>query len=222
MKRGLITWDKAELPPSVFESRLSKARAALAERGLPALVIYTDVWRSREGRYFTNFMPYWNRSLIVIPADVSAHPILYCGLSPRVYPWIKSVTILEDIRPGLKIETGDWTKLGVLDLPHLPREIQLPLELIDVQLDLTDEFEADMDRRAEDMAREILAREMPNAAGLTDHQFAGRLERAYRRAGAEDLEVRFNGKPAHGAMLGKQDSISVDLEYRGHWARILP
>ncbi len=232
MKRGLIAWDKRELPPSVFEARLAKARAALAKDDLPALLVYTDVWRSTEGRHLTNFMPYWNRSLIMIPRE--GGPILLCGLSPRVYPWIKSVTVFEEIRPASKLvptllqlcaERG-WTKLGVLDLPRLPYEIQIPLELCNVTLDLTDEAEIAMTRRAEQMAREILAAELPNGAGLTDYQFAGLLERAYRRKGAEDLVLRFGTggstpRPACGATLGNQYAVAVALEYRGHWARVM-
>src|SRR5690348_6392713 len=160
MKRGLITWDKAELPPSVFEARLAKAREALAEQDLPSLLVYSDVWRSNEGRHLTNYMPYWNRSLIVIPRE--QEPVLLCGLSPRVYPWIKSVTIFEEIRPASKLvptllqfcsERG-WTKLGVLDLARLTHEIYAPLSesglsISDVQLDLTDDAEIAMRRRAE-------------------------------------------------------------------------
>jgi Xaa-Pro aminopeptidase len=236
MKRGLITWDKAELPPSVFEARLAKARQALAARDLPALLVYSDVWRSTEGRHLTNFMPYWNRSLIVIPREQA--PVLLCGLSPRVYPWIKSVTVFEEIRPASKLvptllqlcaERG-WTQLGVLDLPRLPHEIHLPLAtsnvgLSDVKLDLTDAAEISMRRRAEQMAREILAAELPHGAGLTDYQFSGRLERAFRRAGAEDLVLLFSTgesapRPARGTMLGDQYSVAVALEYRGHWARV--
>src|SRR6185503_12661751 len=208
MKRGLITWDENELPPSVFEARLARARAALAKHDLPALLVYSDVWRSTEGRHLTNFMPYWNRSLIVIPREQG--PVLLCGLSPRVYPWIKSVTVFEEIRPASKLvptllqlcaERG-WTKLGVLDLPRLPHEIHFPLEAssveaFDVELDLTDDAEVAMRRRAAEMAREILTAELPKGAGLTDYQFSGLLERAFRRAGAEDLVLLFTtGDPA--------------------------
>ena len=237
MKRGLIIWNKTELPISVFDARLAKARSALAEHDLPALLIYSDVWRSNEGRHLTNYMPYWNRSLIVLPREQA--PVLLCGLSPRVYPWIKSVTVFEEIRPASKLvptllqlcsERG-WTKLGVLNLPRLPHEISLPLQASDVRtsdvkLDLTDDAEMAMLRRAEQMAREILAAELPNGAGLTDYQFAGRLERAFRRAGAEDLVLLFRTgnaapRPAHGAMLGDKYSVAVALEYRGHWARVM-
>jgi Xaa-Pro aminopeptidase len=236
MKRGLITWDKAELPTSVFDARLAKVRSALADRDLPALLVYSDVWRSNEGRHLTNYMPYWNRSLIVLPREGAR--VLLCGLSPRVYPWIKSVTVFEEIRPASKLvptllqlcsERG-WTKLGVLDLPRLPHEIHSPLaasdvKASDVKLNLTDDAEIAMLRRAEQMAREILAAELPNGAGLTDYRFVGRLERAFRRAGAEDLVLLFSTgdsapRPACGAMLGDKYSVAVALEYRGHWARV--
>jgi len=237
MKRGLITWDKTELPPSVFDARLAKVRDALAKQDLPALLVYSDVWRSNEGRHLTNYMPYWNRSLIVLPREGA--PVLLCGLSPRVYPWIKSVTVFEEIRPASKLvptllqlcaERG-WTKLGVLDLARLPHEISLPLQASDVKtsdvkLELTDDAEIAMLRRAEQMAREILTAELPKGVGLTDYQFSGLLERAFRSAGAEDLLLLFNTgnsapRPARGAMLGDKYSVAVALEYRGHWARVM-
>jgi len=82
-----------------------------------------------------------------------------------------------------------------------------------------------MHQRAEQMAREILTSELPKGAGLTDYQFSGILERAFRRAGAEDLVLLFSTgdsvpRPARGAMLDHQFSVAVALEYRGHWARV--
>ena len=98
MKRGLITWDPSEIPPAAFNGRLDGVRRALKERDLPALVIYSDMWRSNQARFFSNFMPYFNRALLIISRDTP--PTLLCGLSPRVYGWIRSVTTIQDVRPG--------------------------------------------------------------------------------------------------------------------------
>ncbi len=234
MKRGWITWDKAEIPPAAFEKRLDVARNHLAARDLPALVVYTDVWRSNQGRHFSNFMPYWNRALLVIPRDGA--PVLLCGLSPRVYPWIRSVTILEEIQPSpnlaqqLQKMCGDkgWTRIGVLDLPQLPSDLAAP-NAVDVPWvavhPTPDESELKMYRRAAKMAREILEAEMAYGAGMVDHEFVGRLELKYRRAGAEDLVIlATNGDtpplPPGGATLGDSFSLAVALEYRGHWAKV--
>jgi len=241
MKRGLITWHKDELPPQAFDNRLAAARRVLSERDLPALVVYSDVWRSNQGRYFSNFMPYWNRALLVIPSEDK--PVLLCSLSPRVYPWIKSVTILEEIKPSpnlaqrvfeMATEKG-WTKIGVLDEGSLPYDLysQLhagDLEVLDVPASrirpCADEWELAMCARAEKLAREILAEEMPQAPGLIDHEFVGRLERKFRRAGAEDLILLIAnpGTPAPptGAILRQDFAVAVALEYRGHWVSIAP
>jgi len=64
MKRGLITGQSGTA--ASYSKRGCEGRAALAEQDLPALLVYSDVWRSTEGRHLTNYMPYWNRSLIVI------------------------------------------------------------------------------------------------------------------------------------------------------------
>lgn len=232
MKRGWITWDKTELPPSAFEARLDVVRKHLAARELPALVVYTDVWRSNQGRYLSNFMPYWNRALLVIPRDSA--PVLLCGLSPRVYPWIRSVTILDEIRPSADIaqqlrkmcEEKGWTKLGVLDLPQLPYDLSVP-DSIDVPWSAIhpepDEAELAMYRRAANIARKGLEGLAP---GIVDHQLVGELEREYRRAGVEDLVILVtNGDtpplPPNGSTPGPSCSVSVAMEYRGHWVKIV-
>ena len=211
MKRGLITWDRNELPPAVFDQRLARVRNELARRDLPALVVYTDVWRSNQGRYLANFMPYWNRALLVIPRDGA--PILLCGLSPRVYPWIKSVTIIEDIRPNLNLaklrEEKGWATIGVLDLPLMPFDMAIenatnvPWGAIHPE---PDDAELAMYRRAAKLAREILEAELRTGGD----DIVPRLELKYRRAGAEDLVI-----------VRHRDALSVAMEYRGHWVKVL-
>src|SRR2546425_12543356 len=122
MKRGLITWDKSEIAPEVFEQRVRRVGGVLAERELPALVVYSELWRSNQARFFSNYMPYFNRALLIIPRKLPA--TLLCGLSPRVYGWIRSVTTIEDVRPAgnfakplFEIATQrGWARIGALDL----------------------------------------------------------------------------------------------------------
>jgi hypothetical protein len=240
MKRGLITWDKSEIPPQVFEKRITRVREILTDKNLSALLVYSDLWRSNQARFFSNYMPYFNRALLIIPRDLPL--TLLCGLSPRVYGWIRSVTTIDDVRPAgnfakplfeLATQRG-WTDIGVLDLPQLPYDIYKalhtgPLALTNVELAAHDEThdatEDAMRRKAAGIANQILDEEIPDAIGLIDYHFAGRLERRFRRAGAEDLVVLLaNGRavpaPASGAMLARGFSVSVAVEYRGHWARI--
>src|SRR6185312_8734342 len=183
MKHGLITWDKAELPPAAFDSRLSRVRELLAARGLSALVVYSDVWRSNQGRYFSNFMPYWNRALLVIAAEGA--PSLLCALSPRVYPWIRSVTNIEEIRPSPNLpqqllamctEKG-WRNIGVLDLDAMPQGLYSQVvngldsvEAISWSLvrSAPDEAELAMYRRGATLAREVVEQEIDGAAGNVD------------------------------------------------------
>lgn len=241
MKRGLITWDRAELSPSVVEARLAAVRAALAERGLPALVVHTDVWRSNQARFLANYMPYWNRSLLVVAQDSA--PVLLCGLSPRVYPWIRSVTVLDEIRPAPKLFQAlaqlcaerHWKKVAVLDLARLPHEIHAPLAgadfavcdlpFADIFASAADDGESRMRSAAAGLARRILEEHLAQGAGTVGHRFVARLELAYRRAGAEDLLVLLGHgestpRASSGAVLGRQYSVAVALEYRGHWVKV--
>jgi hypothetical protein len=241
MKRGLISWDRAQLPVAAFEARLGALHQLCADYDVPAVVAYSDVCRSNDVRYISNYMPYWNRALTVIARGEK--PILLCALSPRVYPWIKSVTMHEVILPSpslpaqlskLSTEKG-WEKVGMLDQGGLPNDLytQLGAEklaLVDIPRSVfrpvATESELAMHRRGATLARGILEAEMTAAAvGLTDYELAGRLERRFRRAGAEDLVLllsdgRTAPLPARGNNITENSSVTVALEYNGHWVKL--
>jgi hypothetical protein len=241
MKRGLISWDRAELPDAAFAGRLSTLYQLCADFAVPALVAYSDVCRSNDVRYISNYMPYWNRALTVVPRGEK--PILLCALSPRVYPWIKSVTVHETILPSPSLPAQlvklcaqrGWSKVGMLDQAGLPNDLHTQLgaeklAFVDIPRGafrpVATESELAMHRRAAVLAREILEVEVTRAAiGLTDHELTGRLERRFRRAGAEDLVVLIcDGRsvplPAVGKKLNENSSATVALEYNGHWVKL--
>jgi hypothetical protein len=241
VKRGLITWDKSETSPEVFAKRVDRVRRVLAERNLPALVVYSELWRSNQARFFSNFMPYFNRALLIIPREQPS--TLLCGLSPRVYGWIRSVTTIEDVRPAGNFakpffeiaNERKWQQVGLLDFAQFPYDIHKSLRdglvgLVDVSssavfLPSQDDAELALRRKAMALTKQILEEEIPGGVGLIDHHFVGRLERRFRRAGAEDLIVLItNGRtvpaPPTGATLEENFSVSVAMEYRGNWVRI--
>jgi Xaa-Pro aminopeptidase len=240
MKRGLVSWEKSELPPEELATRLASVHRVARKEDVDALVLYSDVWRSNDARYLSNYMPYWNRAFVVVPSGEK--PILLCSLSPRVYPWIKTVTVHETIiaspSPAATLfklcgERG-WKRVGVCDLEGLPADLHA--ELTSGDLDIVDiprgeirpaptDVEVRMHARAARMAREVLGQELSAAAGQTDHELTGRLERLLRRAGAEDVVVLVSDGqgapvPARGAAVGPHTSVVVAIEYNGHWAKV--
>jgi hypothetical protein len=239
MKRGLVSWDQSELPSAELAARLAAAHAVARNEGVDALVLYSDVWRSNDARYLSNYMPYWNRAFVVVPRD--AKPILLCALSPRVYPWIKTVTVHETIVASpsppatlfkLAAEHG-WTRVGICDLDGLPADLHAELtsgklELVDIPRirEAPSEVEVRMHARAARMAREVLEKELSTAGAQTDHELTGRLERLLRRAGAEDVVILVsNGEgpplPAEGRAVGPNTSVVVAIEHNGHWAKVI-
>src|SRR5437660_9287085 len=88
-----------------------------------------------------------------------------------------------------------------------------------------DETEIATRQKAAAIATQILEEEIPNGVGLTDYVFVGHLERRFRRTGAEDLIILVtNGRtvpaPPTGTTLEQNFSVSVAMEYRGHWVRL--
>jgi hypothetical protein len=185
-------------------------------------------------------MPYWNRAFVVVSPEEK--PILLCALSPRVYPWMKTVTMHETIIPSpsppatlfkLCAERG-WNRVGVCDLDGLPADLHA--ELTAGKIDIVDiprieirpapaASEVRMHARAARMAREVLEQELARGGAQTDHELTGRLERVLRRAGAEDVVVLVSDGegppiPAEGRPLGPHTSVVVANEYNGHWAKV--
>lgn len=240
MKRGLVSWDKSELPVEEMTTRLGAVHALARNKGVDAVVVYSDVWRSNDARYLSNYMPYWNRAFIVTP--LGEKPILLCALSPRVYPWIKTVTVHETIVASpsppatlfkLSAERG-WKRVGVVDLEGLPADLHAELtagkiEIVDLpRTDLRPAptaVEVRMHARAAQRAREVLERALATAGAHTDHELTGLLERDLRHAGAEDVVVLVSDGegppiPAEGRPVGPNTSVVVALEYNGHWAKV--
>jgi hypothetical protein len=241
MKRGLISWDKAQLPLATFDARLEVINRQCELLDVPAIAAYSDVWRSNDVRYISNYMPYWNRALTVVPRGEK--PILLCSLSPRVYPWIKSVTIHELIvpSPSLPVQVAKlcaergWMRLGMLDAEGLPNDLYMQVaagsvQIVDVPRDhirgTAGPAELAMYRQAARAARAVLEEEVTSrVVGLRDYEFVGRLERNFRRAGAEDLVVlvsdgRTVPLPPSGKQLLPCSSVTVALEMNGHWAKL--
>jgi hypothetical protein len=241
VKRGLIAWDKQELSPEVFRERARRVSDYLSRQGLPALVVYSELWRSNPARFFSNYMPYFNRALLILPVEGSS--TLLCGLSPRVYSWIRSVTTIEDVRPAgnfvrplLQLAAErNWSRIGCLDFEQFPYDLYQSLQaesLTAVSVESArvysaagDPAELAMRRKAAVLARQILTEEMPKGIGKPDHYLVGQLERRFRRSGVEDLIVLLtNGdappSPPVGTALGEHFSVSLAVEYRGHWVRV--
>jgi len=240
MKRGLVSWDKNELPAEELAKRLAAVHALARNRNVDVVVVYSDVWRSNDARYLSNYMPYWNRAFVVVPRDET--PMLLCALSPRVYPWIKTVTVHETViaspsPPATLFKLCDergWKRIGVCDLEGLPTDLYAELtsgkaEIVDISRSevrlAPAAVEVRMHARAAQMAREVLEQEITTRIAKNDHELTGRLERVLRRAGAEDVVILVSDGegppiPAEGRPIGAHTSVVVAIEYNGHWAKV--
>jgi hypothetical protein len=101
----------------------------------------------------------------------------------------------------------------------------VPVSADNVYSPADDGAELAMRKKAAGIARRILAEEMGKYVGRVDHDFVGQLERRFRLAGVEDLiTLLTNGDappaPPTGATLHETFSVSLAVEYRGHWVRI--
>ncbi|HXV65394.1 MAG TPA: hypothetical protein VEK15_32160 [Vicinamibacteria bacterium] len=240
MKRGLIVWDENELPRAVLDRRLARARSLGSSLGISALVAYADLWRANPARSLVNFMPYWGRSLLVVP--VSGGTILLCGNSPRVYPWLRTVTYVDELRHskgfGFDLVTlaarNAWSRIGVLDLPKLPYDVYRPL--VDAGLELTDipwetllgapdPTELSIRHDAAAATRRLVEEAIADLETRPEHELVARLERTLRTEGMEDVVIRVtNGmsapRPASARPVDSSTSVVVASEYRGHWVQL--
>ena len=58
-----------EIPKSEFQERIVRIQAAMAEKGLDAMLVYGDEYRKENLRYVCNFWPIFERAVCVIPKN---------------------------------------------------------------------------------------------------------------------------------------------------------
>src|SRR5262245_32718148 len=102
MRRGLISWSKAELPESALDARVARVQAAMGEAGIDVLAVYTNPARESGVAWFTGFIPYWNQCVMLLPRV--GRPMLVAGMTARVRDWI--------LRHGHVEAVANTTKLG--------------------------------------------------------------------------------------------------------------
>jgi hypothetical protein len=243
MKRGLILWDEGEVSRAALHARCRLLREETRRVQAPAALVYTDVWRSNHVRALVNFMPFWSRSLLVLP--VEGDPILLSGHSPRVYPWVRATSVLEDIRPGSNVtgallrllQEKPMRRLAVVDRPQLPYDIHRSLEEAGIEaVDVPwksvfalaeDSVEARMRRTAAEKTRALVDEALEGGLEPEEHSLSlcARLERTLRRGGMEDTVIWLTDgssppRPPTTGVLGVLSSVVVAAEYRGHWAQL--
>ena len=96
MRRGLISWSREEVPPSVLDSRVARLQGEMQAADLGAALVYTSFARPSAVAWLTHFVPYWNEALLVI--FPTGAPVLLAAFSKRVLEWIRSVSHLGEVR----------------------------------------------------------------------------------------------------------------------------
>jgi hypothetical protein len=221
VKRGLVVLDAAETPPAEWDRRLAAVRADLVAAGVDVGLIYGDVFSSDDIAYLTNLCVYWNEGMLAIPAD--GDPVVLTKLSPRVFPWMRLTSTVDDIRSGRSFgtlvhgllagrEPGTLALIGADVWPAAVAD-----EVTDAVPDWTVRPVGDWVR--EHRARPSAAEErlIRTAAGLIAdalNQAGGSVAELERRLrGAGFLDVRITSSSAGGAT-----SLQVLGQYRTVWA----
>lgn len=232
MKRGLIEWDRAQLPGAEFQERLNQAQRAMGASDLDYLLIYADVDQAGAARFFTNYVPYWGNALLIIPA--AGAPVLVTSLSKRVHQWIKEVSLLTDVRssPDLARAAGNVITeqgvtrgaIGLAEAGAIPFSLRESLENIMSGFQFTDATQLvrqlrkvygpaalSVVRKATQIAFQALEELGPEAGTLSLQEISARAERFARLHAAEDVDVMaWNKGPL---------KMRLSVQYCGYWAR---
>ena len=246
MRRGLLSWDEAEVPAAILDARVEKCRAAMTAAGFDALLVYNNFPRPAAVSWLTHFIPYWSQGVLVLPA--SGAPEYFVSLSKRVAGWIDETSHMGEIvsTPRLGADLAkrlDGAKrVGVLELNKLPGGIAQPLlaglaggriedatEIFHSIRHPADETEIAISRKAATLARNCLDGAYENANFRKTGPLTAAIEGPARLAGAEEVIVEFAPDLGENMALrridgnldlGERYAVRVSLAYKGHWIRI--
>jgi Xaa-Pro aminopeptidase len=95
---GSYLWDEERLPRDEFDIRMQTTRAAIAERGWAAAIVYGDAREHAALAYFSNFIPRMRWATALFPAKGA--PLLLASMSSRDMPAMRTMTWLPDVKSG--------------------------------------------------------------------------------------------------------------------------
>src|SRR2546425_832138 len=248
MRRGLISWSRDEVPPSVLEARVARLQEQMRAAELGVMLIYTSFARPSAVAWLTHFVPYWNEALLVV--FPTGAPVLLAAFSKRVHDWIRSVSHLGEIRSApdlgratvtfLKERPPEPSRIGVLELDALPWHVAEPIiksEYARALVDATglfaairqpaDEVEILLARRAATIAAQAF-KAIPTGAKRASELLSA-LDGSARLAGAEeglprlapDLGADATLRRFEGdALLGEHYAVELSGAYKATWVRI--
>lgn len=246
MRRGLLAWDRNEVPAAVLDARVEKCRIALRDAGFDALLLYNNFPRPAAVSWLTHFVPYWSQGVLLVPK--AGAPEYFVSLSNRVAGWVAETSHMGDIistpRLGADLakRLNGAKRIGVVELSRLPGGIARPLldGLPGVALeDATamfrsvrhpaDETERALTRKAAALARRSLDVALALGGYTRSGALTAALEGPARLAGAEEVIIELAPDLSDNAALRRIDgdlpladryAVRLSLAYKGHWVRI--
>ena len=245
MRRGLISWSRAEVPEAVLDARVAAVQDAMAAHDLDGIAVYTTPARAAAVAWLAGFVPYWNQGLLVVPR--AGRPILVSALSNRVADWLQLNAHVAAVRNTPRIgadaaafvaSTHASGRIGIVDLAGLPATMVADLTsggllavdaapLIATARASADPTDVALHARAASIAHRamMLARDH----GGTAASLVAAIEQQARTDGAEeiypalavDLErsralVRLEGDRP----LADAYAVRISLAYKGAWVRL--
>jgi Xaa-Pro aminopeptidase len=244
MRRGLISWSRAELPEATLEARVHRAQAAMAATGVDFLAVHCTPERSAGVAWFTGFVPYWNESLLIVPRR--GRPNMVVGLSNRVHDWIARNAHVETVlhSPKLGVEAARLIGSGpaivaVPDLDQLAAGVFAGLAdqpgvalvdgsaLLESVRGVADPAQLALTAQAATIAQRALA-----VADVTSRDagvLISAVDGAARRLGAEEVFLAVAADLEHDARLvrlegpkplGRIFAVRISVAYKGVWVRM--
>jgi hypothetical protein len=246
MRRGLISWSKAELPEHVLDARVARVQAAMAAAGVDILAVYTNPARESGVAWFTGFIPYWNQCVMLLPR--TGRPMLVAGMTARVRDWIMRNSHIESVANTTKLgaeagrliaEKKSDALVAITDLDSVPASVVEGIKagaatVVDGSALLArarapaDPAEIAFASKAAAIAHAALA--TAHARETDGANLVAAIEGEARRQGAEEVFVALAPDVAAGrrfvrlegtAALATTFAVRLSLAYKGTWVRML-
>ena len=245
MRRGLLAWDRAEVPADVIDARVRRLQAAMNAQGLNALLVYNNFPRPAAVSWLTHFVPYWSQGVLVVPSD--GPPEYFVSLSKRVAGWIAETSHMGEIvstpRLGadLAARLSGIGRVGIVERDRFPGGVAAHLidglngtipddatELFRSVRHPADDAEIALSRHADGLAESCLNDAITRGGWSRTGALTAAIEGPARLAGAEevlvelapDLSVDQALRRLDGDFeLGDRYALRVSLAYKGHWIR---